>query len=266
MAVSASALTVIDNMDSGKPYNAKTEKSDVKEGDGAISSSGSSGTIVIQRQFDSPVDISQYAGTGYVKLYLYIESVANMSDTSGQLELTSSGTCDAQETSWNISKNMLKDGWNTLLLSLESPGENSANLSAINFFRVYIHITGENKVMLDELSVGTEDELGVKAAVIETSEPVKTPEEAYGVGGAVAAAQNMSNTAAETVSNDTSGTQTSSDIQKATDTTVSVTDKSSENASNPRVSLIVIVTLGIAAAAVVGVLLGITYARKKSGK
>ena len=175
-AAPASALSVIDNMDSGKPYSAKIEKSDIKEGSGALTVSGSSGTLVLQRKFDPAVDISSYTGVGYAKLYLYIESVGNMSDTSGQLELTSSGGCDVEETSWNISKNMLKDGWNTLTLSFESPGENNADLSAINYLRVYI-------------SIGTAKELGIEAAGVELSAPVKTPEEVYGEGGAIAAAK-----------------------------------------------------------------------------
>lgn len=187
-SISASALTVIDNMDNGGAYGARTEMNDIIEGKGAVSQKATGGTIVLQRTIDPPIDISQYRGTGYVRLHLYIESVANMSDTAGQLELTSSGTCDVEETSWNISKNMLKDGWNTLYLSLESPGENAADLSKINYVRVYIHITGENRVMLDELTVGTEDELGVKPANIETSEPVKNPIDVYGEGGAAAAA------------------------------------------------------------------------------
>jgi hypothetical protein len=207
MALSASALTVIDNMDNGSPYSARTEKKDMIEGAGAVSSSGTGGTIVLQRTLKPTVDISEYRGTGYARLYLYIESVENMSDTAGQLELTSSGICDNEETSWNISKNMLKDGWNTLYLSFESPGENAANLSAINYVRVYIHITGKNKVMLDELAVGTEDELGITPAAVETSAPVKLPAEVYGEGGAVAAALAAAG-AAETAQSDAEAPQT----------------------------------------------------------
>ena len=188
MGISASALTVIDGMDNGKLYSAQTEKDDIKEGEGAVSLTGASGTIVLGRKLDDPIDLSAYAGTGYVRLYLYIESVANMSDTSGQFELTSSGTCDIEETSWNLAKNMLVDGWNMLVLPLESPGENAADLSKINYIRVYIHITGQNRVMLDGLAAGTEEEFGVEVKSVETSEPVKTPEEVYGEGGAVAAA------------------------------------------------------------------------------
>lgn len=207
MALSASALTVIDNMDNGSPYSARTEKKDMIEGAGAVSSSGTGGTIVLQRTLKPTVDISEYRGIGYARLHLYIESVENMSDTAGQLELTSSGTCDNEETSWNISKNMLKDGWNTLYLSFESPGENAANLSAINYVRVYIHITGKNKVMLDELAVGTEDELGITPAAVETSAPVKLPAEVYGEGGAVAAALAATG-AAETAQSDAEAPQT----------------------------------------------------------
>lgn len=188
MSVCASALVVIDNMDDGGAYGAVTERVNIIEGAGAISKKANNGTIVIERTLDPRVDISAYRGVGYVWLHLYIESVENMSDIPGQLELTSSGRCDVEETSWNISKNMLKDGWNTLYLPFESPGENNADLARINYVRVYIHITGTNKVMLDELSVGTEEELGYMPIPVETSEPVKLPTEVYGEGGAFAAA------------------------------------------------------------------------------
>jgi len=187
-SICVSALVVIDNMDDGGPYGARTEMKNIIEGTGAVSKKANGGTIVLERKLDPPIDISAYRGVGYAKLHLYIESVDNMSDTPGQLELTSSGRCDVEETSWNISKNMLKDGWNTLYLSFESPGENSADYSKINYVRVYIHITGANTVMLDELSVGTEEELGYTPTAVETSEPVKHPSEVYGEGGAVAAA------------------------------------------------------------------------------
>ncbi len=143
-SICVSALVVIDNMDDGGPYGARTEMKNIIEGTGAVSKKANGGTIVLERKLDPPIDISAYRGVGYAKLHLYIESVDNMSDTPGQLELTSSGRCDVEETSWNISKNMLKDGWNTLYLSFESPGENSADYSKINYVRVYIHITGAN--------------------------------------------------------------------------------------------------------------------------
>lgn len=223
-SISASALAVIDNMDDGGAYGAGTEMKDIIEGTGAVSKKASGGTIVLERTLDPPIDISEYRGIGYARLHLYIESVADMSDTPGQLELTSSGRCDVEETSWNISKSMLKDGWNTLYLSFESPGENAADLARINYVRVYIHITGENKVMLDELVVGTEDELGITAAGVETSEAVKLPSEVYGEGGAAAAALAAINAEAteqqaETSSDDVSGPKQNADTaQASTDT------------------------------------------------
>jgi hypothetical protein len=89
---------------------------------------------------------------------------------------------------------------------------------------VYIHITGENKVMLDELVVGTEDELGITAAGVETSEAVKLPSEVYGEGGAAAAALAAINAEAteqqaETSSDDVSGPKQNADTaQASTDT------------------------------------------------
>lgn len=260
MALTASALTVIDNMDSGSPYSARTEKSDVVEGAGAVSSSGTSGTIVLQRTLKPAVDISEYSGIGYARLYLYIESVDNMSDTAGQLELTSSGTCDQEETSWNISKNMLKDGWNTLYLSFESPGENAANLKAINYVRVYIHITGKNKVMLDELSVGTDDEFGITAAAVETSEPVKLPAEVYGEGGAVAAAlAAMGTQPAETTPSDTEPAQT-----EVADTATPGAE--AENASGSDSSTVNYTAIIAGAAAAVAVIAVIVVFAARRGK
>ena len=153
-SISASALAVIDDgMDDGGSVRRRNRnKKDIIEGTGAVSKE-SIGRYYRARPpplNDLPIDISGIPRYRLAKaIHLYGEALPICPDTPGQLELTSSGRCDVEETSWNISKSMLKDGWNTLYLSFESPGENAADLARINYVRVYIHITGENKVMLD---------------------------------------------------------------------------------------------------------------------
>lgn len=264
LSISASALFVLDNLENTAGWNGtfSPESKNVYQGKGALritsTDFGDGRLLCLAYKNINPVDLSEYAD-GYIRFYLYVENENNLGNES-QFELTSSGTCDQEETSWNISKNMLKDGWNTLYLSFESPGENAANLKAINYVRVYIHITGKNKVMLDELSVGTDDEFGITAAAVETSEPVKLPAEVYGEGGAVAAAlAAMGTQPAETTPSDTEPAQT-----EVADTATPGAE--AENASGSDSSTVNYTAIIAGAAAAVAVIAVIVVFAARRGK
>src|SRR5690606_8892736 len=61
----------------------------------------------------------------------------------GQVELSSSGGPDVEELNWDLQAGDLKSGWNIVKLYFKNAkenkgaGNNSINLTAINFFRVY---------------------------------------------------------------------------------------------------------------------------------
>ncbi len=83
---------------------------------------------------------------------------------TGQIELTSSGTSDSEELTWSMSvlKNKLQNGWNKVALPLSDAQKMSdADLSAINFFRIYDFVAIPEEpaeFRIDNVWVGTKEE------------------------------------------------------------------------------------------------------------
>ena len=94
-------------------------------------------TTTLEGKFGS-IDISEFKN-GYLHFYLYCSDIAKMGDV-GQIEITSSGTCDRNEYNWNITQYVTKTGWNEVWLDLSSAGTTggAADLSKINYMRIYI--------------------------------------------------------------------------------------------------------------------------------
>jgi hypothetical protein len=72
----------------------------------------------------------------------------------GNIEISSSGTCDINELSWGVPLTGLKDGWNELDLKLSQSAitDGRTDLSAVNFFRIYHHgIKNDVTVKLDDI-------------------------------------------------------------------------------------------------------------------
>ncbi|MCQ2425927.1 MAG: hypothetical protein MJ070_07260 [Lachnospiraceae bacterium] len=97
-------------------------------------------TFVVK--FDTPIDLSE---CDYVDFWFYASDASKLSLYKGaQIELTSSGTCDAEEATWNlpaawntIIEGGPKDGWNLIHLDINKTDDNHADWSKINFFRMY---------------------------------------------------------------------------------------------------------------------------------
>ena len=83
------------------------------------------------------IDISAFKN-GYLHFYIYCSDISKLGD-QGQVEITSSGTCDKNEYNWNISQCITQTGWNEVWLDLFSAGVTGgeADLSAINYLRIY---------------------------------------------------------------------------------------------------------------------------------
>ncbi|MBR2320884.1 MAG: hypothetical protein IKA57_01970 [Clostridia bacterium] len=86
----------------------------------------------------SSVDISEYKN-GYLHFYVYCSDITKIG-TQGQIEITSSGTCDVNEYSWVATQYITKTGWNDVWLDISSASVTGgeADLSAINYFRIYM--------------------------------------------------------------------------------------------------------------------------------
>ncbi len=113
------------------------------------------GTKVIQYVFETPVDVT---ACDAVEFYLYVSDVAVLDNIGGgQLELTSGGTCDVEETNWTTEslKSLIvgepKAGWNLVHLAIGG----ACNWDRVNFFRIYIPgITGDKGAALDGKQIG----------------------------------------------------------------------------------------------------------------
>ena len=128
---------IFDNCDSStwhggtaKDYEEKTE------GIASVSWTIAPGaSFVIQRNLEAPVDAT---GANFVMFDLYVSSADNFYCITGgnSLELTSSGTCDVEETAWNLNSLEVVDGWNEIALGLPENGE-GCDFSRVNFMRLY---------------------------------------------------------------------------------------------------------------------------------
>ncbi|MBO5898520.1 MAG: hypothetical protein J6R04_05875, partial [Clostridia bacterium] len=121
----------------------------VKQGKASWRLSGAS----VARVFD-PVDISVLMEDGYLHLWVYVDGKAHVS--GGQIEISSSGTCDVQELSWNASTYITKLGWNELKLSIPNSTEHSGapfDPTRLNYFRLYLQTTDGStpRVYVDDI-------------------------------------------------------------------------------------------------------------------
>ena len=94
--------------------------------------------VILTYTFDA-TDISDYVENGYLHLWFYVEDYDNYIPGGGQIELTSSGSCDRNEASWSLSQFIKSEGWNELFLPLSCPqitgGE--PDFTAVNYIRIF---------------------------------------------------------------------------------------------------------------------------------
>jgi len=153
LSVSVFGKVVIDSMDTGEDwYGGRVVNGSIMEGDGAYYCS-SDELLLAQRVFTTPMDLSALESGHVLHVWIFIEN-ADLLSGNGQFEITSSGQCDVEETSWMLTKNLFKTGWNDLTFSLNQAGEMSADLTRINFIRFYQFVEGTNSWMIDEISIG----------------------------------------------------------------------------------------------------------------
>ena len=88
-------------------------------------------------------------GCDTLVMEVYVSDPAMISNISQMyVEITSSGTCDQQETAWPahsvLGSAKLKAGWNTVYFYLADSGATNGDcdLSAINYFRIYAEFNG----------------------------------------------------------------------------------------------------------------------------
>jgi len=117
------------------------------------------GTIGFTVVLDEPVDVS---GMENLYLRIYVDNPDNCYATNnGQLELTSAGTCDVEESNINPFTLDWQAGWNEFAIPLdEFAGD--CDMTRVNYVRLYMFTDGMNCSILDYVAVGnSSDDMSV---------------------------------------------------------------------------------------------------------
>ena len=124
---------------------------------------GDAGALVIELKFDDEEAENPQTFNVDDSDALYVRFFVEDADAltgNGQIEISSSGTCDQQEYNYNPFAYEIVSGWNELELYLWEGQETggSPDFTKINYFRIYLFTDGENAVALDYVAFGDEGE------------------------------------------------------------------------------------------------------------
>ncbi len=107
----------------------------IKEGSGSLRAPAR-GSDKLIFGFPEAQDISDYMD-GYLHVSVYVEDASRLS--WGQIELTSSGTCDKSELGWLVPTYIKEDGWNELYLPISAATKVGVfDPKNCNFMRIYV--------------------------------------------------------------------------------------------------------------------------------
>ncbi|MBO5898519.1 MAG: hypothetical protein J6R04_05870 [Clostridia bacterium] len=119
------------------PVTLNTDKTFVKEGAASWKREGTSLEYISVR-FDA-MDISDYMQDGYLHMWVFVTDYNLVN--GGQIELTSSGSCDKNEYHWNVTDYITGTGWNEVFVPLSGGTENNPGMlfdpTCANFIRVF---------------------------------------------------------------------------------------------------------------------------------
>ena len=117
----------------------------------AATSRDGAGSAVFAASF-AKMDLSDYSD-GNLHMWIYVDDISKL--VGGQLELTSSGGPDNQESSWEIRRYIKSDGWNEVVLpfSEASSVAGGADLTSVDYVRLYLVLTADVRSGIDQLSV-----------------------------------------------------------------------------------------------------------------
>lgn len=124
---------------------------------------GDAGALVIELKFDDEEAENPQTFNVDDSDALYVRFFVEDADAltgNGQIEISSSGTCDQQEYNYNPFAYEIVSGWNELELYLWEGQETggSPDFTKINYFRIYLFTDGANAVALDYVAFGDEGE------------------------------------------------------------------------------------------------------------
>jgi len=118
------------------------DESDFKEGEACVAGKNKEGIFSIEKKYKKSYYAPARKSDGYLQFWMYVSDPTPFSTGGGQIEITSSGTCDVQELGWSIPT--LNKGWNKIVLKLSDGVARGGDidLKHINFFRVWSKMDG----------------------------------------------------------------------------------------------------------------------------
>ena len=124
--------------------------------EGGLYRTGYTGAINIELHFKEPFNL---ADADYLYLRFYVEDPERYAN-NGQIEITSSGKCDAEEYNWDVGSFDMQAGWNEWKIDLFAGQEagGAPDMEKINYFRIYFFTEGDNLVAVDYVAFGGENE------------------------------------------------------------------------------------------------------------
>ena len=155
-------LTVFDNCDSAEGWitysttGVSVDTSEKTEGEASLSVTTDK-VELFAKTFAEPVDSRCTMADGHLLFDFYVSDASNLDlEAESSIELTSSGTFDDHEISWQLNSiPALQTGWNSLDLKFsDTPGYifGRINFKAINYFRIYTKgISKETTFKIDNL-------------------------------------------------------------------------------------------------------------------
>ena len=119
----------------GLRFKPALDTSKVKQGKSSIKTTTAEDVNMLLIHTFDPIDISGYKN-GYLHFWMYVEDYDNIK--GGQIELTSSGKWDKEETSWQVLNHVKHEGWNEVWLPLNAPEvDKDLDMTRLNFLRVF---------------------------------------------------------------------------------------------------------------------------------
>ncbi|MDR1415575.1 MAG: DUF4998 domain-containing protein [Odoribacteraceae bacterium] len=122
---------------------------DKKEGAASVSKSLAANSVVLlTKNFGTTFDAGVTMANGIFAFSLYVDDASALGTREGsEIEITSSGGADVQETSWPFNGVPLVNGWNKVELRLSGAWGASADLTRLNFIRIF-SVTRDRPVVM----------------------------------------------------------------------------------------------------------------------
>ncbi|WP_305779281.1 glycosyl hydrolase family 28-related protein, partial [Paenibacillus sp. 598K] len=155
----SSPIVTLDTADSlsgwssGNPLTLDTV--DKREGTASLSMTGSQ-LLQFEKAWAAPIDTGTTMRYGTLNFWYYVDDVSQLDGANGQVEISSSGSYDVDEISWDFTTRVLpqlSDGWNLVTLKLDGTSDvlGSPDLAAIDFFRIYLDAAQSATIKLDHV-------------------------------------------------------------------------------------------------------------------